>query len=501
MMRQTMKLLSRQKIVLCVNPQQMVAGVWSGKRFHQHQQFAHDDIGVPAFDAFLKQHAQAVFYLICNVSEEDYQRQLLPHSTGGTQKTLLARKLSQAYRGLTFSAAIQQGREQSASKKDIVLFAAIRDEQCLQPWLQMLQKSGNAIAGVYLLPMLSEQLLESSIAPPQPTEHLLLCERLSSGLQHSYWRHSYFHHGRLCMSRLLTHTPNTQDTWSNFHDPETEKSRLNLISQRLLDADTPLHITLLDDSHLEKLAKQLHLPLPALIEIPELAHMQRLINDGKHAKLYNLAPRTLTQKFYERRTSLKLSVVTFFVLLLCAAISIYCLEEGRRLATETKFLRTQLAHAQQGFSKLQQHSNPLIPKAGHIKNAVAAAQQLEATPLSPLRMMQVLSTSFANMGDAAPSIQLESLDWSLNIAETAAEPPIESAFISLTAGDESTLQHYIALLRQHPQVASAAITSTSPTGIQPTIQGSTTADENAAQGMPRFQISVTLKPKHEREPR
>lgn len=496
-----MKLLIRQKIVLCISPQQMMAGVWHGKKLLLHRQFNHDAIGAQAFAVFLQQHAHAVFYLICNVSEEDYQRQLLPHSTGLTQKALLARKLSQTYRGLLFSAAIQQGRERSASKKDIVLFAAIRHEQCLQPWLEMLQKSDSAIAGVYLLPMLSEQLLQSGIVAAQPTQHLLLCERLSSGL-----RHSYFQHGHLSMSRLLTHASGPQAAWSDVHLAETDKSRLYLISQRLLDADTPLHVTLLDHSHLEKLAKQLRLPLPALIQTPELAHMQRLVHGAGLSKRINLAPRALTQKYREQRTSLKLSAVTFLVLLLCTAISIYCLQEGKRLATETRFLRTQLAHAQRGFAKLRQHSHPLTAKAAHIKNVVAAAQQLEtqqleAVPMSPLRMMQVLSTGFAKMGDAASSIKLESLDWSLNIAETAAEPANESAFIRLAASDESTLQHYTAHLRQHPQVATVAIISTSPAVLQSTIQGSTAADENAAETMPRFQISVSLKPKHEREPR
>lgn len=494
-----MKLFSRQKIVLCISPQQMIAGVWSNKKLRQYKQFAHDEIGVREFEAFLQQHTQSVVYLICNINEEDYQRQLLPHSTGLTQKTLLAKKLSQTYRGLNFSVAIQQGREQSASKKDIVLFAAIRHEPCLQPWLEILQKSGNAIAGIYLLPMLSEQLLRSGMITPQQTEHLLLCERLSSGFHHSYWRHTYFHHGRLYTSRLLNHTPNSQNERSNVHHSEIEKSRMYLISQRLLDADTTLHVTLLDDntehSYFEKLAKQLRLPLPALIEIPELAHMQLLIN-GAHPP--NLAPPTLTQKFRERRTALQLSTVTLSVLLLCAAVSIYFLQQGIRLVTEAKYLRTQLTHAQQEFSKLQKQSHTLTPKAIHIKNVVAASNIITALPASPLRMMQVLSASFAKMADAASAIRLQSLDWSLNTAETVTAPSHETAIINLATSSEASLQSFITHLGQHPQVASAEILSSAESSLQSstqeTMHGSTASDENAAVAKQGFQLSVTLKP-------
>jgi hypothetical protein len=497
----------------------MTAGVWRGKKLLQHRLFDHDEIGVKAFEAFLQQHSKATLYLICNVNEEDYQRHLLPHSSGRTQKNLLARKLSQTYRGLMFSVAMPQGREQSASKKDIYLFAAIRHDQCLQPWLEMLQKTNHVIAGAYLLPMVTEQLLLSGIVATQPTEHLLICERLSLGLHQAYLRHSYFHHGHLRMSRLLTHVPglthvpSLQDAWSNVHHTETEKSRLHLISQRFLEADANLHVMLLDHEtdhktghgHFEKLAKQLRLPLPALIQTPELAHMQLLINDAVLANLANLAPRTLTQKFHEQRTMLQISALTFSVLLLCAVFGVYFLQEGERLATETVLLHTQLTHAKQGYDKLRQQSHALTAKAVHIKNAVTLATQIDALPASPLSMMQVLSASFTKMTDAASAITLQSLDWSLNSAETEVVTSYENALISLETSSEKNLQSYMSHLRQHPQVTSVEILSSPPStpesSAQPTLQGSTAPDENASVSMQSYQLSVTLKPQQDERPR
>jgi hypothetical protein len=315
------------------------------------------------------------------------------------------------------------------------------------------------------------------------------------------------------MSRLLTHTPSTQDTWSNFHHTETEKSRLHLISQRLLEADATLHVMLLDHEtdhktghgHLEKLAKQLRLPLPALIQTPELAHMQLLINDAVLTNLANLAPLTLTQKFHQQRAVLQLSALTFSVLLLCVVFGVYFLQEGKRLATETLLLHTQLTQAKLGYDKLRQQSHALTAKAVHIKNAVTLATQIDTLPASPLGMMQVLSASFAKMTDTASAITLQALDWSLNSAETELDTSYENALISLATSNETSLQSYMSHLRQHPQVTSVEILS-SPASIPDSsahlsLQGSTAPDENATTTMQSYQLSVTLKPQQYGRPR
>ena len=112
--------------------------------------------------------------------------------------------------------------------------------------------------------------------------------------------------------------------------------------------------------------------------------------------------------------------------------------------------------------------------------------------------MQVLSASFSKMADAASAIKLQSLDWSLNTAETVIAPSHESAIINLATSSEANLQSLITHIRQHPQVASAEILSSAESSLQSstqeTIHGSTATDENAAVAKQGFQLSVTLKP-------
>ena len=69
--------------------------------------------------------------------------------------------------------------------------------------------------------------------------HILLCEKLSSGL-----RQTYFHNGRLRMSRLVPSVPAAANQLGYFYLVESEKTRLYLISQRFISPDTPINLVL-----------------------------------------------------------------------------------------------------------------------------------------------------------------------------------------------------------------------------------------------------------------
>jgi hypothetical protein len=70
--------------------------------------------------------------------------------------------------------------------------------------------------------------------------HIVLYEQLASGL-----RQTYLHHGRVYMSRLLPNMPDAVDRLTVFYQQETEKTRLYLISQLYISAETSLQLVLL----------------------------------------------------------------------------------------------------------------------------------------------------------------------------------------------------------------------------------------------------------------
>lgn len=491
-----MRLFQRKKIVLCINTQQTLAGIWHGKKLQQQVTFAQNETGLQAFGKFLRQHSLARFYLIFDVADEGYQYQLLPHSTGRTQKTLISRKLAQIYRDFTYKTAIYYGREQTPPKKDIYLFAAVRAEQALHPWLALLQTAACKLVGAYLLSSLSERLLRSSLITQhlQNTKNLLLCERLSSGL-----RHTYFAHGRFIMSRLLTNLPDTENARLDFYQAEIEKSRLYLISQRLITADTPfsvLSLNLHQQAHIDlsNLAHRLRLPLSALQNTPELMYMQLLINGAKPA---NLAPQALTQHYQQQRTTHQFAALSFIVAITCAGLSAYHFKQGLQLSAESQRLRTQVAQAQQNFSKLKPQSHALSAEAQTLKNTVEAAKRIAGFPTTPQHMMQVLSKGFSQMKDADMTIKLRSLDWSLHTNQTATASH-ESALLSLEinamheARTDPTLQSYVSHLRGHPDVMSVEILPAAETNKPQAWQGNTVQDGSIVNDLQIIKLNVTL---------
>jgi hypothetical protein len=228
-----MECLQRKKIVLCLNAHQLIAGVWLGTKYHSSQVYNHGQDGQAAFSIFLAENTDASFSLIVDVAEEDYQLQQLPHTSGRAKAALITRKLDQFCRGLTYKAASDYGRLQNQARSDCYLFSVIRHDKSVQVWVALLQAADVKLAGIYMLPMLSEYVLRQHL---QAIENVLLCERLTSGL-----RQTFFANGRLQMSRLLPDIP--QNPKLAFQEAEIEKTRLYLVNQRLIAAEAQLHVS------------------------------------------------------------------------------------------------------------------------------------------------------------------------------------------------------------------------------------------------------------------
>lgn len=491
-----MPFIRHQQIVLCISPQQLLVGIWKRKTFQQQLTFKADDSGQQMFIEFLQQYPHTHYSVIFNVTEEDYQWQLLPHSIGRARKMLLTRKLNQFHHGSAYKTAVQIGRELIPPKKDIYLFAAIRQEQALQPWLQILQSSRILITGAYLMPMLSEHLLRSKLFEHHlNSENTLLCERLSSGL-----RQTYFNHGRLSMSRLLYYVPYAENEWLNFYESEIENFRLHLASQRLISADEKLDVLSLnlqqENPHSIQLAQQLELPWPELQRSPELAHMQHLVNG---TQISSLAPRSLKESYRLQRSKHQMLILTLLVLATSITLSAYYFTQGQSLSIKSRHLSTHVSRLQQKLNKMQQQSHPLTSEAQLIKKTVDAAKHLAALPASPERMMLVLSDALSTMAGASPAIRIKTLDWSLNIHDSAAHTSYEEAILSLeisTANAQSTadatLQAYLTQLRQHAHVSSAEMMPAADTAKPETLHGSTLEDEKLTDPAQTFQLPAQV---------
>ncbi|MDO9204775.1 hypothetical protein [Methylotenera sp.] len=415
------------KLVLCATSQSLLAGLWHAGKLQASQAFNNDAAGHEEFAEFLRQYPATPVYLIADAVEEDYRLESVPHTTGAAKNELITRKLNQFYRGLEYRTAHFVNRELDKRKDDKYLFVALNNAEFLHDWVKVIQDVKVQLVGIYLLPMLSQVLVKQLklMAP-----HILLCEKLSSGL-----RQTYLHNGRLRMSRLVPNVPKAANQLGYFYLVETEKTRLYLISKRFITRETPLNLVLASidgstqhisqgisqeqgiecsDVNLSQFAKNLNLPAKLIEQMPELLHMQLLASG--HA-VDNLAPETLTKEydFGKLKQTIKMATLGLGMLGLFAAGAVFY--QGLNYQSALKEATQDTMLQQRRYEEAAKNFPVTTIGAEDLKAAVELDKTIALYPKSPRRMMQVVSAALEQM----PEVQLDRMHWALtndtNIAD------------------------------------------------------------------------------------
>ncbi|HSH54522.1 MAG TPA: hypothetical protein VK967_05780 [Methylotenera sp.] len=525
---------SLNRIVLCATAHNLLAGLWSAGKLQGNQVFTNDDGGHAAFTEFLQQHPATPVYLIADAVEEDYRLESLPHTSGGAKRELIERKLNQFYRGLEYRTAHFINRSPDKRKDDRFLFVALNNDEFLQAWVKIIESVEAELVGVYLLPMLSQVLVRQLklMAP-----HILLCEKLSSGL-----RQTYLHNGRLRMSRLVSNVPNAANQLGYFYLVETEKTRLYLISQRFISRETPLNLVFVSvdgdtqqisrgisqeqglecsDVNLSPFVKNMGLPASLIHQMPELLHMHLLATGYS---VDNLAPTRLTKQyqFGKIQQSIKIATVVLSVVGISVAAFIFKQALGYKADFNQATQDTQI----------QQHRYDEVAKdfpvtsigATDLKTAVDIDKTIASYPKSPRRVMQVVSAAL----EKSPEVQLNRLRWLLtndiNVKDddksiTVAVPTAnnqqvnQAVAIDLTKLNElgfvtaeiagftgdyrgalNSVNRFVATLRADNRVAAVEVLQ-EPVNVSSYVdlQGSTTDEQSTQKEPALFKLKVILK--------
>lgn len=405
------------KIVLCAFPNQLTAGLWRMGRLVSCQVFRNDERGLNGFREFLRRHPHVPIFLIADAVEEDYRLETTPHTTGNARHVLLERKLGQIYRSTLYRAAQFIGRERTPRRDDIFLLVALNNGESIYPWILAMEEQHAPLAGVYLLPMVSQFLLNRlKLGAP----HLLLVDRQVSGL-----RQTYFLNGQLRVSRLVPDIASSSVPRIQQYLTETEKTRLYLLSQRLIAQDTKLSLLILTNGEAgedicrtvgnrlgmeclslasDKLARHIGIDAQTLRSAPELLYMQMV---AKGRVPVNLAPAGQTRTYLIHRLRRGVGYATAAFLLGGLMLT------GLNLMNTLDY-REQLDSARQQTLLYEQRYNevardfPATPLPGSdLKVAVDMYQTIARNNRTPQRLMEVTSAAL----EASPEIQLQRLRW------------------------------------------------------------------------------------------
>jgi hypothetical protein len=364
--------------------------------------------------------------------------------------------------------------------------------------------------------------------------HILLCEKLSSGL-----RQTYFHNGRLRMSRLVPNVPTALNQLGYFYLVETEKTRLYLISQRFITRETPLNLVLasLDgstqhisqgisqeqgiecsDVNLSQITKGLNLQTKLIEQMPELLHMHLLASGHL---VDNLAPAALTKEydFGKLKQNIKVAALVLGTLGMFAAGGM--LLQGMSYKSDLNDATQDTVLQQRRYDEAAKNFPVTTIGAEDLKAAVELDKTISIYPKSPRRMMQVVSAAL----EQVPEVQLDRMRWALTndmnikdedklISLPATNLPVNTTFaadaaklfelayvtaeISGFTGDYrmalSSVQKFVEKLKLDQNVAAVEVLQ-EPVNVSSfvNLQGSTT-DEQATQTQPAlFKLKVILK--------
>ena len=405
------------KIVLCATSKHLTAGIWRLGKLRSYQTFRNEEQGQQDFRSFLQNHPGIPLYLLADDVEEDFRVETLPHTSGTARREMVERKLNQVYRGTIYRAAHFINREKEKRRDDRFLFTALNNTEFIQGWMRTIEELQAPLVGLYLLPMVSQAIVRrlKLMAP-----HILLSEKLSSGL-----RQTYLHNGRLRVSRLVSFPPDVEPRLGYFYVTETEKARLYLISQRHITRDTSLHVVMpsLDSSseeigrlieqengiecssiNLAEFSAGLRLDPGLLLQTPELLHMH-LLAIGHVPD--NLAPskqiKNSQLNMLRKGINLASAIVLLGGLVLAGAYFSDSVDyEGR-----TQQLLAQTLVQENLYNEVSKDFPSTPIPSNDLKQAVELHQVIVGYARTPERMMRVVSQAI----EPAPEIQINRIRW------------------------------------------------------------------------------------------
>jgi hypothetical protein len=416
------------KLLIGISAPVVAAAHWRGGKITECLTFANDEGGLADFKEYLARLADIPAHIMVDAVEEDYRFETLPHAFGGDRADMVSRKLKQHYRNSPYMAATPLGRDTGKRRDDRYLFSALTNPDLIAEWVQAVAARGMPIAGIYLLPMVSAELLGRLDVK---ATNLLLVAQHATGLRLTFFRDRQFR-----LSRLTRGDSGRPENRARYITDEISNTRLYLHALRTMTLDEHLTVLLIDrgdelqdeaavvardNPSLEclrvgrgELASRVGIDTALLEASPYSIYLHLL---GLKAPQSNLAPAStmVSYKRYQARRAIFAG---------CGAVALAALVWTGTNLYQTVTLRgeTEDAARQTGLLSAQYleitRQFPQAPtSAENLKRTVEIAQRLRATAHSPQKVMAIIGRAL----DTSPAIVIRDFGWKYGLTEIEVE--------------------------------------------------------------------------------
>ena len=131
---------------------------WSRGTLELEAQFPADAEGLAAFRELLLKRKRALFYLLADLSGEDFHEEQIPYLRGRDRQAVIQRRIAQRYRDTRLATALSLGVVSGERRNERMLLASFTNSQQISPWVDAIADAGIKLAGVYSAPLLAPAL-------------------------------------------------------------------------------------------------------------------------------------------------------------------------------------------------------------------------------------------------------------------------------------------------------------------------------------------------------
>lgn len=411
-----------KNIVLLLTHTHLAAMTWSKHGAMPLMHFSHDAEGHADLAEFVQRQSAARYYLLTDLVEEDFQRDVVPHLSSRDQAQLLRRKLDQLFRATPYRRAVVQTRGKRGQQDQLQL-SAIINRDLLDGIVETLLAERCDLQGIYSVALLTQDIIRKlKLDAP----HLLLMSCSCAGTL----RQSYFTPAGLQFSRLGAFDAKTPlQEQGLLIAAEIRRARQYLSTLRLMGRDDQLQVlALFDASIAEQLpavaqelsddAAQLRLDvqsgLPLLIQKLKLPATCATWPDVLVATLFKVKianhyaqPDMLRYgRLYQIGLGMQWAALSIFGLgLILSGIALW---QGDEIQQQLHLSNTQIQREQARLRELNQKL-----KLANAENPaqIQAAVELYRRDLQHWPSAEMAAKQFSHVFVDFPRLMLEKFDW------------------------------------------------------------------------------------------
>ncbi|MDP2433186.1 MAG: hypothetical protein Q8O33_14330 [Pseudomonadota bacterium] len=376
-----------------------------------------EEEGWEAFNALLMAHPDVPVAIAVDSVDELYRGEILPRAWNHDRTEMTGRRLRQVVHQSPYRAALRQGRERNApTRGDRYLIMGLTNPEQVRPWLDIMHLRGTPLAGIWLLPALSANLVRRfQLEDPC----LLLVSEQTGGL-----RLTYLEGGELRFSRLAPVDGSQHENPLEGYAEEIERTRQALVGQRLIRRDEKIKVVLLDPLNTlnelygflpeaagfqcisinrSRLLEALKLPHALLAESADALYLSLLSRAPASANLMTAEQRAGSRIFWLRRG---LIFVAAAWLTLSVASALLLVGDSWRLDRQSDALETQAK------TDRARESDLLAPGGGadQLERRLAAVEAWNAVRQRDQRPAALL-TAAQDAAGGVGGILLTRLEW------------------------------------------------------------------------------------------